>query len=106
MSSTTASRPSPRGEAAGGLGGRADTGLANGTRERAGALALEAGNDRHTVHADVMSRNAQDTYVPRALSCTRGGVTTTARRICNSAGQFWGGSMRASVFGDDAVSSQ
>lgn len=92
----------PQFDAAGGLSGRADASLTSGSRERAGALVLEAGNDRYTVHADLMSRNARDTYVPLALSCTRGGVTTTERRLCNSAAQSWGGSLGASVFGDDA----
>ncbi len=92
----------PQFDATGGVSGRADASLATGNSERAGAMVLEAGNERYTVHADLMSRNLQDTYVPRPLSCTRGGVTTTERRLCNSAGQSWGGALGASVFGDDA----
>ena len=86
---------------AGGISGRADASLSTGNRERAGAMVLEAGNDRYTVHADVMSRNAQDTRVPITLACTRGGTTTHAQRLCNSAAQSWGGALGASVFVDD-----
>lgn len=91
----------PQFDAAGGLSGRADASLATGNRERAGALVLEAGNERYTVHADMMSRNAQDMSVPITLSCPRGGATIQAQRLCNSAARSWGGALGASVFGDD-----
>lgn len=86
--------------AQGGVAGKADLGLASGNREQSGVVILDAGTDRYALHADVMSRNTQDVSAPADLSCTRGGVTSTARRICNSASQTWGGSLGGSLFFD------
>lgn len=85
-------------DAKGGVAGRADVGLASGNREQAGSALLEGGTDRYAVHADVMSRSTQDVAVPVSLACTRGGVTTWGRRICNSASEAWGGSLGGSLF--------
>ncbi len=87
-------------DAAGGVSGQADIGAATGNREQSGAVRLDGGTDRYTVHVDAMSRNTQDVAVPVDLSCTRGGVTTTARRICNSASQSWGGAVGGTVYFD------
>jgi len=87
-------------DAQGGVAGKADLGLASGNREQSGVVVLDAGTDRYALHADVMSRNTQDVAAPVDLACTRGGVTTTARRICNSASQTWGGAFGGSLFFD------
>ena len=87
-------------DAQGGVSGKADLGYATGNREQSGALLLETGTDRYALHVDAMSRNTQDVNVPADLACTRGGVTTTARRICNSASETWGGSVGGSLFFD------
>lgn len=87
-------------DAQGGVAGKADVGLASGNREQSGAVLLETGTDRYALHADVMSRNTQDVAAPVDLACTRGGITTTARRICNSASQTWGGALGGSLFFD------
>jgi iron complex outermembrane receptor protein len=87
-------------DARGGVAGKADAALASGNREHSGSMMLESGTDRYALHADVMSRNTQDVNVPADLACTRGGVTTTARRICNSASEAWGGAVGGSLFFD------
>jgi iron complex outermembrane receptor protein len=90
----------PQFDAQGGLSGKADIGLASGNREQSGAALLETGTDRYALHVDAMSRNTQDVSVPISLACTRGGVTTFARRICNSASQSYGGAIGGSLFFD------
>lgn len=87
-------------DAKGGISGKADLGLASGNREQGGAMLLETGTDRYALHADAMSRNTQDVSVPVSLACTRGGVTSWGRRICNSASETWGGSFGGSLFFD------
>lgn len=90
----------PQFDAAGGVAGKADLGLASGNREQSGAVLLESGTDRYALHADVMSRNTQDVGVPVSLACTSGGVTSFGRRICNSTSQAWGGALGGSLFFD------
>lgn len=80
-------------DATGGVSGKADVAGASGNHEQSGAVLLDAGTQRYTLHVDAMSRQTQDVTVPLDLACTRGGVTTTARRLCNSASQSWGGAV-------------
>ena len=87
-------------DAQGGVAGKADLSLGSGNREQSGAVLLESGTNRYALHADVMSRNTQDVYVPVSLACTRGGVTTWDRRICNSASEAWGGAFGGSLLFD------
>lgn len=90
-------------EAGGGVAGKAELGWASpsvGNGEQSGAALVETGNDRYALHVDAMSRNTRDTPAPTGLSCNRGGVTTTARRICNSASEAWGGAVGGSLFFD------
>jgi iron complex outermembrane receptor protein len=83
-----------------GVTGRADLGLASANREKGAALLVEGGNQRIGLHADVFSRNTKDVRVPVELACTQGGVTSLARRICNSASDVRGGAVGGSVFFD------
>ena len=83
-------------DAQGGVAGKAQMTTATGNREQSGAVLLEAGNDRYTLHADVMSRHTQDVAAPTALAC-RGGF---ANRICNSASQAWGGALGGTLHFD------
>lgn len=83
-----------------GIAGRADVSHASGNREKSGAVMLEGGTQRFGLHADVFSRNAGDTRVPVDLGCTRGGETSFARRICNSAASADGGAVGGSMFFD------
>jgi iron complex outermembrane receptor protein len=83
-----------------GVTGKADLGLASGNRERAAAFMLEGGNQRLGLHADVFNRSTQDVRVPISLACTKEGVTSFARRICNSASDVRGGAVGGSLFFD------
>ena len=87
-------------DATGGISGKADLSVASGNREQSGAALLDAGTDRYALHVDAMSRNTRDVSVPVSLACTRGGVTTWGRRICNSASEAWGGSFGGSLLFD------
>ena len=87
-------------EARGGVLGKAEAGLASGNREQSGVVMVETGTDRYALHVDAMSRNTQDVAVPIDQSCSRGGVTTVSRSICNSASQSWGGALGGSMFFD------
>jgi len=84
----------------GGVAGKLDAAYATGNKEQGGAVVLDAGTDRYSLHVDAMSRQAGDASVPVDLACTQGGVTTTARRICNSASQTWGGAVGGTLFFD------
>lgn len=83
-----------------GVTGKVDLGFASGSRERGGGLMLEGGNSRFALHADAFSRVAGDVSAPASLACTQGGITTLARRICNSASRTQGGAVGGSVFFD------
>ncbi|WP_137895854.1 TonB-dependent receptor [Ramlibacter sp. 2FC] len=83
-----------------GFQGKADAAVASGNREQGGALLLEGGSQRLGLHVDAFSRRSGDTRVPLELSCTREGVTSVARRICNSAADTQGGAVGASLFFD------
>lgn len=83
-----------------GVTGRADLGIASGNREKGGAFLVEGGTQRIGLHADVFTRDTQDVGVPVELACTQGGVTSLARRICNSASQVRGGAVGGSLFFD------
>ncbi len=89
-------------DATGGMTGKLDTGLASGNRERGGAMVLDAGSDRYTLHVDAMSRKTGDVSVPVDLQCTKNGVTTTSRHICNSASETTGGAVGGTLFFDRA----
>ncbi len=87
-------------DAGGGVSGKADLRHATGNREQGGSLLLDSGTERYTLHVDAMARNTQDVAVPLDIACTRGGVTTVARRLCNSASQSWGGAVGGTLHFD------
>ncbi len=84
----------------GGVAGRLDAGFATGNKEQGGAVVLDAGTNRYTLHVDAMSRKTEDVSVPVNLACTKNGVTTTDRRICNSASETYGGAVGGTLFFD------
>ena len=90
----------PQFDARGGISGKADINAASGNSERGKGVLLEGGNNRYSLHVDAFDRRTSDVRVPVGLACTRDGVTTTARRICNSASDVSGGAVGASVFFD------
>jgi iron complex outermembrane receptor protein len=83
-----------------GVSGKADLGLASGNRETSAAAAVDGGTDRIGLHVDMFDRSTQHTRVPVSLACTRSGVTSFARRICNSASDSRGGAVGGSLFFD------
>ena len=85
-------------DAAGGVGGKADIGLATGNAEKGGGLLLETGTDRYALHADVFKRSTGYVSVPIQLLCTRTGAPSLANKICNSAAETRGGAVGGSVF--------
>ncbi len=87
-------------EAINGVTGKAELGLATGNREKGGGLVLEGGNDRYALHVDAFDRSTANQRVPVALACTQGGVTTSAKRICNSASDVKGGAVGGSLLFD------
>jgi len=90
----------PQFDAKGGISGKAQLSAASGNSERGSGLLLEGGNQRYSLHVDAFDRQTGDVKAPRDLNCTRGGVTTTTRRICNSASDVGGGAVGGSVFFD------
>ncbi|MDP2819965.1 MAG: TonB-dependent receptor [Polaromonas sp.] len=84
----------------GGISGKVDINAATGNSERGKGVLLEAGNQRYSLHVDAFDRQTSDVRVPRDLACTKTAVTTTARRICNSASDVSGGAVGGSVFFD------
>ncbi|MDF2464799.1 MAG: TonB-dependent receptor [Ramlibacter sp.] len=83
-----------------GVAGKVVLSGASGNREKGAAAAVDGGTDRIGLHVDLFDRRARDTRVPVSLACTRGGVTSFARRICNSASDTRGGAAGGSLFFD------
>jgi iron complex outermembrane recepter protein len=83
-----------------GVGGKVDLGLAGGNREKGAGVLVEGGTQRLGLHVDAFDRSTGDVRVPVSLACTRGGVTSFARRICNSAADTRGGAVGGSLFFD------
>ena len=90
----------PQFDAAGGVSGKLDLGLATGNRERGGGVLVEAGTERYTLHVDAFDRKTSDVKVPVDLLCTKGGANSIRNRICNSASQTRGGAVGGTAFFD------
>jgi len=88
----------PQFDANGGISGKADLKLATGNAERGKGLLLEAGNTRYQLHVDAFDRKTGDVAAPADLDCTQDGVTTTRRRICNSASDTRGAAVGGTLF--------
>jgi len=85
----------------GGVSGKADLNFATGNSERGKGVLLEAGNTRYQLHVDAFDRKTGDVRVPIALPCTPNGMTTTQRKICNSASDTSGQALGGSLFFDN-----
>jgi iron complex outermembrane receptor protein len=90
----------PQFDEKGGISGKADLSVASGNSERGKGVLLEGGNQRYNLHMDAFERQTGDVRVPRDLACSQAGVTSTARRICNSASEVGGGAVGGSLFFD------
>lgn len=86
-------------DAQGGLAGKVHLGTATGNSERAGAVLLQTGTERFTLHADAFARSAGDTAVPQDQACTQVGAPTVAKAICNSAATARGAALGVTWFG-------
>ena len=84
----------------GGVGGKVDLGAATGNKEKAGGVLLEAGNNRYTLHVDVMNRETGDVNVPLDIFCNKASGAFTARRLCNSASKVSSTALGGSIFFD------
>lgn len=87
-------------EPAPGVAGKVDAGYASGNREKSAAALVEGGNERIGLHVDMFHREMGDTRVPLDLACTQGGVTSIARRLCNSDARTRGAAVGGSTFFD------
>lgn len=87
-------------EPAPGVAGKVDVGFASGNREKSAAALVEGGNERIGLHVDMFHRDMGDTRVPIDLACTQGGVTSIARRLCNSDARTRGAAVGGSTFFD------
>lgn len=83
-----------------GVSGKVDLGLASADRERGAGALVEGGTQRLGLHVDVFDRSTSDVRVPVSMACTKDGVTSFARRICNSASDTRGGAVGGSLFFD------
>ena len=91
----------PQFDAQGGISGKANLDAASGNSESGQGVLLEGGNNRYSLHVDAFDRRTSDARAPRDLACTKAGITSTARRICNSASDVSGGAVGGSVFFDN-----
>jgi iron complex outermembrane receptor protein len=87
-------------EPAPGVSGKVDVGYASGNRDKSAAALVEGGNARIGLHVDMFHREMGDTRVPPDLACTQSGVTSIARRICNSDARTRGAAAGGSTFFD------
>lgn len=73
---------------------------ATGDGERSSAALLETGQGHWALHVDGFERRSDDVRVPQAIACAPSGVSTVARRMCNSAATARGGAVGLSHIGD------
>ena len=72
-------------DATGGTLGKAELRAGGAAQERSAGAMVETGSDRWVLHVDAFDRSTRNLSVPKLMDCTVNGVTTTQRRVCNSA---------------------
>ena len=87
-------------DAQGGVMGKAEVRAGGAANERSTGAMVETGTDKYALHVDAFDRNTQNLSVPKALSCTANGVTTTQKRVCNSASNSNGGAVGGTLLFD------
>ena len=87
-------------DAQGGVMGKAEVRAGGAANERSTGAMVETGTDKYALHVDAFDRNTQILSVPKALSCTANGVTTTPKRVCNSASNSNGGAVGGTLLFD------
>ena len=87
-------------DAQGGVMGKAEVRAGGAANERSTGAMVESGTDKFAVHVDAFDRTTQNLKVPKDLSCTANGVTTTQKRVCNSASDSKGGAVGGTLLFD------
>ena len=77
-------------DAQGGVLGKVELRAGGAAQERSTGAMVETGNDRWVLHVDAFDRSTRNLSVPKVMDCTVNGVTTTQRRVCNSASDAQG----------------
>ena len=87
-------------DAQGGVMGKAEVRAGGAANERSTGAMVESGTDKFAIHVDAFDRTTQNLKVPKDLSCTANGVTTTQKRVCNSASDSKGGAVGGTLLFD------
>lgn len=87
-------------DAQGGVMGKAELRAGGAANERSTGAMVESGTDKFAIHVDAFDRSTQNLKVPKDLSCTANGVTTTQKRVCNSASDSKGGAVGGTLLFD------
>ena len=87
-------------DAQGGAMGKAEVRGGGAANERSTGAMVETGTDKYAIHVDAFERSTQNLRVPKDLSCTANGVTTTQKRVCNSASDSKGGALGGTLLFD------
>ena len=87
-------------DAQGGVLGKAELRAGGAAHERSSGAMVETGNDRWVLHVDALDRSTRNLSVPRAMACTLNGITTTQRRVCNSASDAQGSALGSTLLFD------
>ena len=87
-------------DAHGGVLGKAELRAGGAAQERSSGALVEAGNDKFVLHVDAMDRSTRNLSVPKRMDCTVNGVTTTQRRVCNSASDAQGSAVGGTLLFD------
>ena len=87
-------------DAQGGVLGKAELRAGGAAQERSSGALVEAGNDKFVLHVDAMDRSTRNLSVPKRMDCTVNGVTTTQRRVCNSASDAQGSAIGGTLLFD------
>ena len=87
-------------DAQGGTLGKAELRAGGAAQERSTGAMVETGNDRWVLHVDAFDRSTRNLSVPRAMDCTVNGMTTTQRRVCNSASDAQGAAIGGTLLFD------
>ena len=87
-------------DAQGGAMGKAEVRAGGAANERSTGAMVETGTDKYAIHVDAFDRSTQNLRVPKDLSCTANGLTTTQKRVCNSASDSKGGALGGTLLFD------
>ena len=87
-------------DAKGGVLGKVELRAGGAAQERSTGAMVETGNDRWVLHVDAFDRSTRNLSVPRVMDCTLNGITTTQRRVCNSASDAQGSAIGGTLLFD------